>query len=166
MNYYNDYPTRCKSCNEPIASKKYEFEQLVYSGVSPEDALNQIGIFNDCSRIAMLNPVKIYFNEEHKQVVEGFVSVNQAKPENANMTNKSKPIYRACLVNNKFEINKAENKNTFVIPKERNMTNETLNKNIFLQGSKEFLDDFNNEIELNPLIISKTESMKKKEKPK
>ena len=75
MNFYYQYPIRCPSCNEHIACLSRYFISLVENGSPTEDALNEIGLYKWCSRIAMLNPSPIFFNMENTDVIEGLASV-------------------------------------------------------------------------------------------
>ena len=71
METYNEYPIRCKTCNEQIAARSYEFVELLNSGYSIENALNLMEIFNYCSRIALITPTIVAFNMEQRDLIEG-----------------------------------------------------------------------------------------------
>lgn len=76
--YYKEHPIRCKTCFEPIASRTFEFELLLNNGMTVEEALNAMDIMEPCSRIAMMNPTFVFYNLEHRGVVEGTTSVEAA----------------------------------------------------------------------------------------
>lgn len=108
MEFYKEYPIRCKTCNEQIACFSKLYEDLI-SSMTSEEALNQLGIMNYCSRIAMMNPTIVIFNLENRKAVEGIEmldielpSVNQSfiscidskvlsKPEKTE-TSKTEPV--------------------------------------------------------------------------
>jgi DNA-directed RNA polymerase subunit N (RpoN/RPB10) len=97
MESYREYPIRCKSCGEQIACYAPDFEQAIEEGFTPEEALNQLGITDYCSRIAMLNPVIVAFNMENRQVIEGFKSIDAAQEEDIQSGYASQPIFSACM---------------------------------------------------------------------
>ncbi len=80
-NYYNEYTIRCKTCFEPIASKSKLYERLLSTGMTTEEALNELKIMMPCSRICMMNPTPVYYNMENRGVVEGTVSIESAITE-------------------------------------------------------------------------------------
>jgi DNA-directed RNA polymerase subunit N (RpoN/RPB10) len=71
MDYYKEYPVRCKTCNEQIACFSEEYELYLEQGLSEESALNKLGLMNPCSRIAMLQPVIVFHNMENRDIIEG-----------------------------------------------------------------------------------------------
>jgi DNA-directed RNA polymerase subunit N (RpoN/RPB10) len=73
MNYYREYPIRCKTCNEQIACFSFAYEELVARGYSLAKALDEIGITNYCSRISMMNPVIVTYNMERRDLIEGVI---------------------------------------------------------------------------------------------
>ena len=91
MNFYYQYPIRCPSCNEHIACLSRYFINLVENGTPTEDALNEIGLYKWCSRIAMLNPSPVFFNMENIDVIEGLASVEHSD-ELLYMKSEYKPV--------------------------------------------------------------------------
>lgn len=75
MDYYKEYPIRCKSCNEQIACFAEEFENLIQN-MTMEEALNKMEMMMPCSRIAMMNPVVVFFNMENREVIDGYKSTD------------------------------------------------------------------------------------------
>lgn len=73
--HYKEYPIRCKTCNEEIACFAPEYEALISTGISAEDALNQLNIRNFCSRIAMMSPTIIFHVLQNDEVVNGDIDV-------------------------------------------------------------------------------------------
>lgn len=78
MDSYDEYPIRCKTCNEQLACHAETFLGLIATGMSKEEALNNLNIINWCSRISMLSPTKVMFDMENRSVIDGTVSVDQA----------------------------------------------------------------------------------------
>ena len=68
---YKEYFIRCPSCNEQIACFSGDYLTLLDGGSSIEDALNSLGIMNPCSRIAMMNPVTVFFHVDEREVIDG-----------------------------------------------------------------------------------------------
>ena len=50
---------RCIGCGKPIAVKWKRFKSLLASGVTPEQALNNVGLTRYCCRMWMLSPFKV-----------------------------------------------------------------------------------------------------------
>ena len=99
MEYYNEYPIRCKSCNEQLSCYSTDFEAYLDAGNSIEEALNYLNIMNPCSRIAMANPTIVSFNMENREVIEGFKSVDAADESEAHNESTSQPVFSSCLGN-------------------------------------------------------------------
>lgn len=97
METYREYPIRCKTCNEQIACFAPDYEAFIGAGYTIEQALNELGIMDYCSRIAMMNPVIVGFNMENREVIEGFRSVDAAIEANARKESPGRPIFTACL---------------------------------------------------------------------
>ena len=97
METYKEYPIRCKTCNEPIACFSYDYEALLNAGFSIEEALDELGITDYCSRQAMLNPTIVPFNMENREVIEGFKSVDAANDADAQNESTSDPIFSQCM---------------------------------------------------------------------
>jgi DNA-directed RNA polymerase subunit N (RpoN/RPB10) len=97
MDTYKEYVIRCKTCNEQIACFASDYEALLSAGASVEEALNELGIMEYCSRIAMMNPTIVAFNMENRAVIEGFKSVDAVLDTDAQEESTSQPIFSACL---------------------------------------------------------------------
>lgn len=97
MELYKEYPIRCKTCNEQISCFAPIYEQLLTTGLSEEEALNNLGITEWCSRISMLNPTIVTFNMENREVIEGFKSVDAAQEADAQNESTEHPIFNACM---------------------------------------------------------------------
>lgn len=101
MYSYDEYFIRCMTCGEQIACKAALYNELRASGSSPEEALNFLGITEECSRSAMLNPPKAFFNMENREVIEGFRSVEATDEPNpffdADLANDAKRVFTSCL---------------------------------------------------------------------
>jgi DNA-directed RNA polymerase subunit N (RpoN/RPB10) len=93
MEFYLEYPVRCKSCNEQIACFAKEFNSYLQSGISGEEALNIIGIKNFCSRIAFLTPTVVFLNMENRRLIEGLETISpNSKPR---VSSEDKRSYQA-----------------------------------------------------------------------
>lgn len=97
METYKEYPIRCKTCNEQLACHANDYEALLDSGVTVEEALNQLGIDDYCSRISMMTPTIVPFNMENREVIEGFKSVDAAKEVDAQNESISRPVFNPCM---------------------------------------------------------------------
>ncbi|CAH6418988.1 Hypothetical protein HVR_LOCUS174 [uncultured virus] len=97
MEYYKEYSIRCKTTNDQIACFAPTYEGLLASGLSEEEALNELGITTWCCRIAMLNPTIVMFNMENREVIEGFKSVEAADEPDPYNENNSRPVFSSCL---------------------------------------------------------------------
>ena len=75
MDYYYEYPIRCKTCNEQIACYSEDFKNYLEATNNVELALDYVGITNWCSRIAMITPIKIKYNLENRALVLGLTTV-------------------------------------------------------------------------------------------
>ena len=75
MDYYYEYPIRCKTCNEQIACYSEDFKNYLETTNNVELALDYIGITNWCSRIAMMTPIKIKYNLENRALVLGITNI-------------------------------------------------------------------------------------------
>lgn len=106
MDTYNEYPIKCKTCNELLAAFSDDYENYINNGISIEEALNMLGIMNSCSRIAMMNPTIVAFNMENREVIEGFKSVSAASEADLRTDNISRPIFSNCLTTNNIQPNK------------------------------------------------------------
>lgn len=97
METYEEYPIRCKTCNEQLSCYAPTYKELLNSGLSIEEALNQLGITDACSRIAMMNPTIVAFNMENREVIEGFKSVDAANEADAQNESQSRPVFNPCM---------------------------------------------------------------------
>lgn len=97
MEYYKEYPIRCKTCNEQLSCFAADYESFLEGGLSEEDALNAVGIVNPCSRIAMTNPTIVTFNMENREVIEGFKSVAAAEEADVQSEHIGQPIFNSCM---------------------------------------------------------------------
>ncbi len=77
--YYVEYPIRCKSCNENIACRVEEYQQLIDVGYSIEDSLNEMGVMNTCSRNSFQNPTYVFFDMEYRPLIEGRMGVESVQ---------------------------------------------------------------------------------------
>jgi len=96
METYKEYPIRCKTCNEQIACFSADYEILLDSGYTFEAALDELGITEYCSRIAMMTPTIVAFNMENREVIEGFKNVEAADEETDQNESISQPIFSQC----------------------------------------------------------------------
>lgn len=97
METYKEYPIRCKTCNEQISCFSSDYESLLNSGLTIEEALNQLGIMDECSRIAMMNPTIVLFDMENREVIEGFKRVDSVMDTDISQASTSRPIFGPCL---------------------------------------------------------------------
>lgn len=97
MEVYQEYPIRCKTCNEQIACFASQYLGLLAAGLSIEAALDELGITDYCSRNAMMNPTFVPFNMENREVIEGFKSVDAAEESDAQVERTSSPIFTHCM---------------------------------------------------------------------
>jgi len=97
MEYYNEYPVRCRTSNDPLSCYSSDYEAYLNAGFSIEDALNSLGIMNPCCRMAMANPTIVAFNMENREVIEGFKSVDAAEESEAQTESTSQPIFNSCM---------------------------------------------------------------------
>lgn len=97
MEYYKEYPIRCKTCNEQLACFAKDYEEYIQAGHTPQEALDELGIELRCSRIAMVSPTIVCFNMENREVIEGFKSVDAAEQANIFFENSSQPVFSSCL---------------------------------------------------------------------
>jgi DNA-directed RNA polymerase subunit N (RpoN/RPB10) len=81
MDSYQEYPVRCKGCNNPIASRIADYTALLEQGHGKEAALNLLDLPLWCCRIAVMNPVIVTFNMEVREAIDGTVDVGLVTPE-------------------------------------------------------------------------------------
>jgi len=111
MSYYKEYPIRCISCNELLGCYSDLFEELLENNYTPEDALNELNIFNYCSRINMLNPTLVSFNMENREVIEGLKDVKNVDIPDPLNFNLKPAVFTSCIGDKKTLI---ANKTTFI----------------------------------------------------
>lgn len=97
METYKEYPIRCKTCNEQLACYADDYETLLATGLSVEEALNELGITDYCSRISMMTPTIVAFNMENREVIEGFKSVDAANEIDAQNESTARPVFNPCM---------------------------------------------------------------------
>ncbi len=85
MEWYREYPIRCKTCNEPLAVHSPHYEALISQNYSQREALDFLGITLYCSRIAMMNPTIVMFDMENRAVIEGYEDVDASGSEDPKM---------------------------------------------------------------------------------
>jgi DNA-directed RNA polymerase subunit N (RpoN/RPB10) len=158
MEYYKEYSIRCKSCNEQIACFVPDFESLKSTGMTEEEALNEIGITETCSRIAFIHPTYVFHNMENRELIEGFKTVDNIETSNPNNSSFLQPYFNPCLDDSKININeKIEENTTFSLVKSLKSKIKPLIEN------RELVEDKNetfkyptlvgfSEINYNPLI--------------
>jgi len=100
MESYREYPIRCKTCYEQLSCFANDYEDLLDTGLSEEEALNNLGIMACCSRIAMVNPTIVAFNMENREVIEGFKSVETANDDAAQNESMARPVFNPCMGTN------------------------------------------------------------------
>lgn len=96
MDYYKEYPIRCKTCNNTIASKIEKYEQFISIEMTPEEAFNELGIENTCCRSAISNPVNVFFNMENRKAILGLVDVNFVNEPDPIGKHKYAPVVTMC----------------------------------------------------------------------
>jgi len=94
---HKEYLIRCKTCGEQIACFASDFEDLIKNGMSQEEALNEMGIYQWCSRIAFTNPSYIFHNMENREVIEGFKTVDMIDGPDPYNYSVIKPTFTTCL---------------------------------------------------------------------
>lgn len=97
MESYKEYPIRCKTCNEQLSCYSSTYEDLLSSGLTIEEALNELGIINWCSRSAMFNPTIVAFNMENREIIEGFKDVNAASEADSQNESMIRPVFNPCM---------------------------------------------------------------------
>lgn len=98
MDTYREYPIRCKTCNEQIAAFADTYEGLLSAGLPIEEALNELGITDYCSRNAFMNPTIVKFNMENREVIEGIKSIDAATEADVATAIQGTPVFTACMM--------------------------------------------------------------------
>ena len=76
---------RCLTCGKVIGNKWDKFETLISEGVSPKQAMDQLGLNRYCCRMRMMNPFKVAMRSERQIGISGLeeptedLNVAQAK---------------------------------------------------------------------------------------
>lgn len=97
MESYEEFSIRCKTCNNQLACMSYAYKSYLEAQSSVEEALNALGIYNPCCRIAMANPTIVTFNMENREVIEGFKSVDAAEEADVQTQNTGRPVFNSCM---------------------------------------------------------------------
>ena len=99
MEYYVEYPIRCKTCNSQIACFAAEYNALLVAGYTIQQALDHLEIMNYCCRIYMKDPVIVMFNMENRDVIEGIKKVENTEDFGVgSIYEKDDTRFGACLV--------------------------------------------------------------------
>lgn len=69
---YKEYPIRCRSCGRLVDCYVKEYTSLVQSGLTKEEALNELGCFDYMCRTSFLLPVTILHDSENVRIIEGY----------------------------------------------------------------------------------------------
>ncbi len=80
-------PIRCVTCNTVLAHRWNDYNNLVNSGMSIENALNSVGLHRICCRIRLMNPFK-YVEKVSNDSVLYEIHDKSSNPDNIN-TNKT-----------------------------------------------------------------------------
>lgn len=65
------YQMRC-TCNKPLAHLNPAYEGLLASGVSIQEALDNIGLTRYCCRVTMMSPVDVFVNPKpDRELIDG-----------------------------------------------------------------------------------------------
>jgi DNA-directed RNA polymerase subunit N (RpoN/RPB10) len=104
MEYYLEYPIRCKTCNEQIACYSYEYEEYLKAGYNVQQALDQLGLMNFCCRISMKDPVIVTFNMENREVIEGIKKIDSADAFGTSTLKTAETNFDKCIETQKTEI--------------------------------------------------------------
>lgn len=97
MEYYEEYPIRCKTCNGQIACYSYEYREYLNSGSTIQQALDSLGLTNYCCRIAMKDPVVVTFDMENRKVIEGSKKIDAADDFGVSSVETPNTAFEACL---------------------------------------------------------------------
>lgn len=71
MNGYEEWHVRCPSCLEVVRGKVDIFMDLIDSGFSKKEALDNMGINMLCTRKEFITPYYVYHNMENINVIDG-----------------------------------------------------------------------------------------------
>lgn len=101
MRSYREYVVRCKTCNTPLAHLAQTYEDLLASGLTIEQALNNLGLDMPHCRAAMMNPTYVNFNMENRDVVEGVRTAESVEEDflqrDPSTEGTGNPIFVSCL---------------------------------------------------------------------
>lgn len=104
MEFYKEYPIRCKTCGGQIACFAPDYEQLLSAGDSREAALTRVGLEPYCCRAAMLNPPIVTFDMENREVIEGFINADTALETDPYWVSTGNPIFTHCISDMQYSI--------------------------------------------------------------
>lgn len=75
--YYDLYPVSCFSCGGNIATFVPKYHDLVDSGYTAEQALNELRVRDDCCRYLFTRSSPVYFDMERRDLIIGIKTINQ-----------------------------------------------------------------------------------------
>lgn len=104
MDSYKEYPVRCRTCNEQIACFAADYEELLETGMSIEEALNNLGIMRYCSRIAMMSPTIVTFDMENRDLIEGLKGIDAVEGPDPRGPSGGNAIFQSCVPTKAEEI--------------------------------------------------------------
>ena len=97
MDFYKEYPIRCKTCGAQLACFAADYELSLERGESIENALNDLNIDDYCCRQSMMNPPIVTYNMENREVIEGFKSVEAVDETEIQKESTSEPMFSSCI---------------------------------------------------------------------
>lgn len=90
-NFYLSFHVRCPSCNNCLGHLEDDYIRLILTGLSIEDTLNQLNLTRICCRTTMMNPSKIYFDNQNRKMVDGDFSKFENRSKDYFLTATSLP---------------------------------------------------------------------------
>lgn len=107
--YYDLYPISCFSCGGNIACFVPKYHDLIDSEYSPEQALNELRMRDDCCRYLFTRSSPVYFDMERRDVIIGIKTINQIDiNDNSSYAsriinkNLAQPVLSSQNIDNKF----------------------------------------------------------------
>lgn len=97
MEYYLEYPVRCKTCNNQIACFSSEYAALLTAAYTIQQALDELGFTNYCCRIYMKDPIAVPFNMENREAIEGLKKVEAVEDFGTSQLEDTSNDFSACL---------------------------------------------------------------------
>lgn len=85
--HYEEFPICCYTCNENLGIYEDTFNDMLNNGFTKEQALNDLGITDPCSRILMMNPVLVKFDMENRDLIEG---ISESRKQSPNILRRNK----------------------------------------------------------------------------